>query len=263
MAFDFCIDRKPDLGAGMGLNTIFRIWGDESYQIPRKEITEGKTYFVYTTEGMGEIHYDGRCFQVEKGQYLFMRPQREFRYGCPRERWDFWWFEFLRPQCHFVPDRVETAPVNDFQLSLWEQGLIYAKQNRWDVTEALFMASCRMLDQAQKQRRAPAKKSQLANAEDYIRGNLESVTVTSLCEHMGLHERTLRNLFYGAYGCSPKQRITKLRLEMAGELLSSTTLRIHEIASGLGFSSQFHFSRSFREHYGMPPLEYRRLSIGE
>ena len=116
-----------------------------------------------------------------------------------------------------------------------------------------------MLDHAAEQRGKPVNAAQLLSAERYIRANLESVTVASLCEHVGLKERTLRNLFYRTCRCSPKQRIMTIRLERAAELLAGTTLHLYEIAETLGFSSQFHFSRCFREHYGMSPTRYRKI----
>ena len=82
MRLDFCINRRADTGAGLGLNTIFRIWGDSTYQTPRKEITPGTIYFVYTTQGLGQIRCDGQSFEVGKNQYLFLQARESFGYGC-------------------------------------------------------------------------------------------------------------------------------------------------------------------------------------
>lgn len=48
MFFDFCVGPPGASGAPCGLDTIFWIWGDSSYQTPHKGITPGKTYLVFT-----------------------------------------------------------------------------------------------------------------------------------------------------------------------------------------------------------------------
>lgn len=93
MFFDFCVGPPGASGAPCGLDTIFWIWGDSSYQTPHKGITPGKTYLVFTLKGEGLVRYDGRAYRVAQDQALVMRPTRDFGYGCPGDTWHFWWFE--------------------------------------------------------------------------------------------------------------------------------------------------------------------------
>ena len=51
MLFDFCVGESGASGAPYGLDTIYQIWGDATYQTPRKTVTPGKMYIVLTTEG--------------------------------------------------------------------------------------------------------------------------------------------------------------------------------------------------------------------
>ena len=64
MFFDFCIGEHGASGAPCGLDTIYLVWGDESYRTPRKAITPGKTYIVFTLKGAGRIQYDGQTYDV-------------------------------------------------------------------------------------------------------------------------------------------------------------------------------------------------------
>ena len=63
MFFDFCVGPAGASGPPCGLDTIFWIWGDGSYQTPHKGITPGKTYLVFTLKGEGLIRYDGRAYR--------------------------------------------------------------------------------------------------------------------------------------------------------------------------------------------------------
>ncbi len=261
MFFDFCVGTSGASGPPFGLDTIYWIWGDATYQTPRKAITPGKTYIAFTSGGQGQIRYDGRSFTLRAGEYLAMRPHEDFSYGCPGEQWRFWWFELALPQPFIPVDSVCAEPVGDFVPRLLHQCLIHAKQARWDIAQSLFQAALMMLAHSREQSEATAGERRLAGAEQYIRENLRDMKVSTLCEHLGLQDRTLRNLCRQAFGLSPKELISRIRLETAQQLLVNTTMPLGLIASAVGYSSQFHFSRCFREQYITPPGEYRRQSV--
>lgn len=59
-------------------------------------------------------------------------------------------------------------------------------------------------------------------------------------------------------GSSFHQYLISLRLKQAEWLLTSGELPISEISAESGFSSDKTFYRTFREHYGKTPGEYRK-----
>ena len=54
--------------------------------------------------------------------------------------------------------------------------------------------------------------------------------------------------------------IKNLRLRDAKNLLINTNQKINEIAEQIGYNSADHFSRVFRQTYGMSPAEFRKLN---
>jgi len=52
--------------------------------------------------------------------------------------------------------------------------------------------------------------------------------------------------------------VLKRRVDEAKDLLRNSALSMRDIAGKVGFSSQQHFSRAFKERTGMPPREYAR-----
>lgn len=52
--------------------------------------------------------------------------------------------------------------------------------------------------------------------------------------------------------------INELKLNYACNLLKSTTFPLWSIANTVGFTSQAHFTRLFKDHYGITPLQYRK-----
>lgn len=66
-----------------------------------------------------------------------------------------------------------------------------------------------------------------------------------------------RRIFKEYVGMAPAQYQHTVRLNKARELLSTSTLRISEIAYRLGFEDASAFTLFFRTKEGMPPTEYR------
>ena len=50
----------------------------------------------------------------------------------------------------------------------------------------------------------------------------------------------------------------EIKLQVAAKLLQQTNLSIPEIARHLGYSERYKLERSFKQHYGITPTEYRR-----
>lgn len=63
--------------------------------------------------------------------------------------------------------------------------------------------------------------------------------------------------FKATFNCTPHAFLTRLRIERARELLTSSILPIGQIATLCGFPSHSHFSAVFRHHVGLTPLAYR------
>lgn len=64
--------------------------------------------------------------------------------------------------------------------------------------------------------------------------------------------------FHEYYHTSPSKWLTNKRLEYAKQLLDISQKNVSEIAYASGFENLSHFSRIFREKYGLSPLQHRR-----
>ncbi|MCC7128592.1 MAG: helix-turn-helix transcriptional regulator [Microbacteriaceae bacterium] len=86
-----------------------------------------------------------------------------------------------------------------------------------------------------------------------------SLSVESLARHVNVSRRTLERLF-ADIGTSPARWILDRRLQAAKQELAGTTLAdrpLEVIAQRWGFADRTHFSRVFREHFGVAPAHYR------
>jgi len=93
----------------------------------------------------------------------------------------------------------------------------------------------------------------------YMRSHIqEKLTVKELAEAAGLSISRFSHLFREETAMSPMSYFRMEKLENAKEMLKDSEYTVYEIATILGFSSESHFIKAFREQTGMTPGEYRR-----
>ncbi len=99
----------------------------------------------------------------------------------------------------------------------------------------------------------------LADAVAYMEANIEElISLDEIASHVGLSRRQLERLFQKYLHCVPTRYYMRLRLMHARQLLLQTSMPIVEIAFTCGFVSTPHFSKCYREHFGIPPRDERK-----
>lgn len=84
--------------------------------------------------------------------------------------------------------------------------------------------------------------------------NLEdALSISQLCKRVRLSQRQLDRLFAAFVRKSPVLYYRDIRLDRARSLVTQTDMRLSEVAVASGFSSQSHFSRAYRERFGLAP----------
>jgi len=91
-----------------------------------------------------------------------------------------------------------------------------------------------------------------------MEANLEEpIDLDQLALYVDVSRRQLERLFQKYLHCSPSRYYLKLRLIRARQLLKQTSMSIIEVASVCGFVSTPHFSKCYREYFGIPPRDER------
>jgi len=84
-----------------------------------------------------------------------------------------------------------------------------------------------------------------------------ALTIEDLAEFAYLSPNHLRTLFKEHTGYTVLEYMTKVRIERASELLRDTDIKIHEIATHVGYESASHFCSVFHKKRGLTPNQYR------
>jgi AraC family transcriptional regulator len=105
-------------------------------------------------------------------------------------------------------------------------------------------------------------KSRLDNIRAYIDEHLaRPVYLAELCELVGLSQMQFTAQFRIATGYTPHAYIMQRRIEVAQELLRNPNRSIADVALAVGFSSQPHFTDTFRRLCRETPGEWRKKGL--
>lgn len=95
----------------------------------------------------------------------------------------------------------------------------------------------------------------------YIHTHLhEPIPVHELAELVHLNSNYLSTRFKKEVGVTISAYIISKKMEAAGNMLKYSDYSYAEISSILNFSSQSHFTRAFKQHFGVTPKAYREGS---
>ena len=99
----------------------------------------------------------------------------------------------------------------------------------------------------------------LQKATDYILEHSdENLNSEKVAGFVGVSLRKLQRLTKEELNCTPTGFIYLVKLNKAAELIKAKSGNIAEISYSLGFSSPSYFSKIFKNHFGMSPLEYQK-----
>ncbi len=121
----------------------------------------------------------------------------------------------------------------------------------------------RLRSQDDEQQSAPlpelgSRPRKLQSAIRHMEATLETpLSPEWIAAQVGVTTRHLQRLFRLHTGASPGKFYMDLRLRRARLLLQQTRMPVLEVAVAVGFSSHSHFSKRYRERYGLTPVQQR------
>jgi len=123
------------------------------------------------------------------------------------------------------------------------------------LSDSMFIHYTREMEKLRKKKAIPRAIHQCI---DYIHSHLnEKLSLSSLASETSLSPAYLATLFKKEMQQTIGEYITNARIESAKNMLNHSDLTYSQISSALGFSSQSHFTKVFREHTGYTPRNYR------
>lgn len=101
----------------------------------------------------------------------------------------------------------------------------------------------------------------IQKAKEYIHNNYQdNLTLNDVATHVFLSENYFSTLFSQKTGTTFRNYLRSFRIEKAKELLTTTNLRIYEVAEQTGYTEHSHFVRAFKALTGQSPGDYRQMN---
>ncbi|MGI5397270.1 AraC family transcriptional regulator [Streptomyces sp. CA-251251] len=217
----------------------------------------------HVTEGSGTYrHRDGREEPIVPGTLTVVAPGVPHTYGTlPGERWTEQFAVVTGPLFTTLADagilvgsgpRPLRAP-----LSATVFQTVFGSRRATAGEHQLLALADWLVDAAPAAESAPSGPTEqariLLTADLGARVDLREVAAA-----VGLPYDTFRRRFAAEVGQAPLAYRNAHRLRGAASLLSMTTMTVRQVARHFGFNDEFHFSRRFHAHFGVPPSDYRR-----
>lgn len=109
-----------------------------------------------------------------------------------------------------------------------------------------------------------AAQKRFADVVNFMNDNLEEkITIDQMAQRALMNRFHFIRSFKSAFGSSPYDYLTSIRINRAKQLLSNTQLSANDVGRDCGYSSASRFSAAFKMLTGMTPSAYRQLIVAE
>ncbi|MFM1653274.1 AraC family transcriptional regulator [Brevibacillus sp. B_LB10_24] len=158
-----------------------------------------------------------------------------------------------------LEDTVRLSTICDFfRESLLRKDVISQDWKNHLLHEILYQF---FLKNQPKQFTRPALKNDrlIKQAVEFIEEHMSHpISIKSVSSLFGLSQGQFTRRFKEAYGVSPIEYLTLLRIKKAQVLLLNSNLTIDDIATRCGYQSGFYLSRIFSSKINITPSQYRK-----
>ena len=235
--------------------------------------------FHYVISGTGTLMADNQkgdtvTYNIRSGQGFLLFPGQISTYIADKEKpWEYAWIEFdgLRVKemldiAGFSLDNpIDHAVIKEYRESMMNEMLYIA--NHSDETPFhlighlyIFLdALTRSVSSVRLNSSGKLSEYYIREAINYIEQNFPfDISIEDIASHCGINRSYFGKIFHESVGKTPQHFLISYRMMKAAELLKMTDLSIADVGNAVGYPNQLHFSRAFKNIYGVSPKNWRR-----
>lgn len=239
--------------------------------------TRNHYLFHYVLSGTGRLMAnDSRGisheYQIRSGEGFMIFPRQINTYiADPKLPWEYIWIEFDGMRAREIietaglsPDHpVYHAAYKDLRENMKDEMLYIAEHHDAPPFHLmghlyLFIDYLSRSSSSQIATSGRVRDFYIKEALNYIEQNFQNdISVENIASFCGLNRTYFGRIFKETVGKSPQQFLLSYRMAKAAELLKLTELTINDVGNAVGYPNQLHFSRAFKNVYGVSPREWR------
>lgn len=225
------------------------------------------TLFAQNTKG------ESITYQIKSGQGFLLFPNQVCTYIADSEiPWEYTWIEFdgLRVKETIdltglsLDQPVYKARYKDVSETMKSEMLYivnHKEETPFHLIGHLYLfidSLVRSCTSAQLGKGNSLRDFYIKEAFSFIEQNFQNdISVEDIAASCGLNRSYFGKIFHENMGKSPQEFLISYRMTKATELLRLTDLSIADIGNAVGYPNQLHFSRAFKNVYGISPRQWR------
>lgn len=234
--------------------------------------------FHYVISGTGTLYAQNAkgesiTYQIKSGQGFLLFPHQVCMYVADHDiPWEYVWIEFdgLRAKETIeltglsLDQPVYKARYKDISETMKSEMLYivsHREESPFHLIGHLYLfidSLVRSSVSARTGRGNSLRDFYIKEAFSFIEQNFQNdISVEDIAASCGLNRSYFGKIFHENMGKSPQEFLISYRMTKATELLKLTDLSIADIGNAVGYPNQLHFSRAFKNVYGISPRQWR------
>ena len=222
---------------------------------------------LYTHSGEGKLHYNDKTYRIKEGDGFFINCHESHEYEALSEVWSVTTMHISGAMVSYFYDRyIVDGPVFHAEkthvlfnrierlLKIYQIPPVYRDGQAGILLQTILM-DLLLLHEASHDDAPDTIRQALIYIHDHY---TESFTLDELAEHVHLNKYYLIREIRRYVGFTPKEYVTRLRMQMAADLLLNSSLPAVKIAHEVGIHDVNNFNRIFKKHFNKTPAVYRK-----
>jgi two-component system response regulator YesN len=169
------------------------------------------------------------------------------------------WLELVLEKIKQEKIHLELEENNDLNLQ--------PKMIPWEQVRFFFRLVCvgrleqgaRKLFEERKGTRRNCSTRTIEQVKQYLQQHYsEKINLQEVADAVAMSRTYLSNLFKQETGTTIWNYLISIRMLHARKLLLGSSLKSYEIALKVGYENSIHFSKLFKDHYGLTPMDFKK-----
>lgn len=225
---------------------------------------------IYTYEGSGETVENNRKIEIRRNSLFITKASKKQSYKLKDKFWNFLWFWINdTPDWKIIKNQetVRPAKFNNQIKWVFDQLVIESSKISDNSITIIQMLSDLLLQYLREELHTITDPYQVEITDKIntlvrkVYSNIEYPwNLKKLSEESELYLSTshFMRVFHNTIGITPMKMVTKIRMEIAANLLKNTDYTLNVIAIKTGYSTPYVLSATFKKWFGISPREYKK-----
>ena len=256
------------------LSMPFAVISGAHYEVGHRYFTRrsnANTFqLILTCSGHGIVEINGRRHDCTKGTLMLVDCRLPHSYSVPNgETWEYKHIHFLvdSSSCNVSTKAVGFIAFFEDDIEAWMDSIFW-EMRHFSANSAYVLSNyvsnilTKMILLHSQEKIIRPRMELIEKAAKYMRSHyMEKININDLAKNEFVSVFYFTRLFKEFYGTSPYDYLIKFRLNRSKNMLTQGK-DVKEISQECGFGNANNYSRVFKKHTGISPVQFRNQYYG-